>query len=431
MPSVAPRAEPGRRRLLAGLLAAPLVLTGCDTRKTPDRRPGADLSVFWWGDARRAELTEKALTLYSQRHPGVRFRLTWQGDTGYYQRLATQAVGGNVPDLIQIDDDHLAEYAERQILLDLSESVRTNRLDLRGLPTGLLGSGRVAGQTVAVPAAAHTPALVYNRTLLRRLDVPEPTIGMSYPAFLTWATTVGQRSVNRTAGVVNPSGDHRALWLWLRARNKELYQGRSLGFLRSDLVEWFDLWREARGRSASTDRPVRSTGVDSVRQLLVGRRSASAYVWSSELPELQHYTDDELRLVSPPGDPATQWAQAPMYWAAFRGTRQPETVLDVLNFLTNDVDAGRILGVDRGLSANVGVRRTLERGVTDPAVLRCAAYETTMAGRVGPTPATPPRGHDQVRVALAAAADQVVQGRASSRNAATRFVQEAEAALTG
>ncbi|MEK8109451.1 hypothetical protein NKG94_42395 [Micromonospora sp. M12] len=45
--------------------------------------------------------------------------------------MATQAAGGNVPDLIQIDDARLTEYTQRKIILDLTDQVADNHLDLR------------------------------------------------------------------------------------------------------------------------------------------------------------------------------------------------------------------------------------------------------------------------------------------------------------
>ncbi|BCL13788.1 extracellular solute-binding protein [Micromonospora sagamiensis] len=125
-----PGVDPGRRRVLAGLLGLPVVatggLTGCRSEPAALVESGpVELSVFWWGSARRAQLTEQALRLYSDRNPQVTFRVTWQGLDGYYERLATQAVGGNVPDLFQIDDTFLTEYARRDILLDLSGTPRT------------------------------------------------------------------------------------------------------------------------------------------------------------------------------------------------------------------------------------------------------------------------------------------------------------------
>ncbi|MEH1012834.1 extracellular solute-binding protein [Micromonospora sp. CPCC 206060] len=435
-PVRAPVADPRRRRLLGAMLAAPVTiaggLTGCTEDAGSPRKGRIELSVFWWGDQKRADLTGQALQLYSAQNPEVRFKVTWQGSTGYYDRLATQAAGGNIPDLFQIDDNNLTEYAERGILLDLTRNVQQNRLDLRGLPRSLVQYGQVDGRTVAVAAASNTAAMVYNRALVRRLGLPAPTIGMSYPELIGWAANLTRRSDGQVAGTMDPAADQKALWHWLRSQNKEFYRGRQLGFTAADLTGWFDLWQEARARRATPGAAVvqRANSSDVTRQLVVTGNAATSFMWSNQLPELQKYTRDELDLVSYPGDPAAQWARASMYWAGFRGTRHPELVVDVMNFLTNNVEVGRVLGTERGLNANLSVRRLVQETLTDPAMQRSAAFEIGMTDRFGGAPPPPPRGHAKVRALLVTAAEATQQGRLTSRAAATGFLRQADAALS-
>ncbi|MET0418062.1 MAG: ABC transporter substrate-binding protein, partial [Actinoplanes sp.] len=249
-------ADPGRRRLLSALLGAPLLasggLAGCSDGAATSTQDGpVELSVFWWGGTRRAELTEKVLRLYSERNPRVTFRVTWQGADGYYDRLATQAAGGNVPDLIQLDDAMLTEYAQRQIALDLTDPVTDHRLDLRGLPEGLIRYGTVDGRTMAVAAGQTLAAVVFNRDLLRELRVPEPRGGMSWADYISWAQQVTEASDGQVAGTMDASSDYRALWLWLRSQGGEFYRGRQLGFGADELIAWFELWQRARAGRAT------------------------------------------------------------------------------------------------------------------------------------------------------------------------------------
>ncbi|MFR9780350.1 ABC transporter substrate-binding protein [Micromonospora sp. MS34] len=437
MPAPQPASRPGldRRRLLGALTGLPLLgggLAGCspDEQTRTDDGP-IELSVFWWGGNQRAEATEKALRLYSQQNPRVRFRITWQSQSGYYDRLATQATGGNVPDLFQVDDTVLAEYAQREIVLDLTRYVADGRLDLRGLPENLARYGRVDERTMAVPAAQTNAALVYNRDLLRRLGVPEPHTGMSWKEYVGWATQVTRTSGNRVAGTMDPSGDYRALWLWLRGQGGELYQGRQLGFSSAELLDWFEFWEVARSDRATPSAALvelADTG-EPAKQLVVTGHAAASFAWSHQFPELQRLTDDELGMVALPGTPAAQWPRASMYWAAFRGTRQPGVVVDVINFLTNNVAAGRILGTERGLNPSVSVRRFVTDGSTDRTVKRMVALDTDLADLMGPAPAPPPKGHARVRTLLIATAESIRAKQAGPRTATSKFMAQANAAL--
>ncbi|MFI6762946.1 ABC transporter substrate-binding protein [Micromonospora sp. NPDC050417] len=408
-------------------------LTACGGTKDTPTDEAVRLSVFWWGGEKRAELTERALQLYSSRHPEVTFQVTWQGNTGYYERLSSQAAGGNAPDLFQIDDNYLTEYAERDIVLDLSDHVRTGRIDLTNMPPSLAQYGQLNGRTMGVAAAENTPGLIYNRSLLKRLDLPEPYVGMPYDEFVDWAVQVTESTDGKIAGTMDPSADYKALWLWLRAQGKELYRGRQLGFTEADLTRWFDLWRNARTSEATPPASVvaQANSGDVTRQLVATGKAATSFMWSNQLPELQKLTKDELGVVSYPGAPKAQWARASMYWAAFRGTRHPEIVADVINFLVNDVEAGQILGTERGLSANLSVRAYVADSLTDESMKRSASFETSMVDRFGAAPTPPPRGHAKVRALLISTAESAQAGKATSKQAATEFISQANAALAG
>jgi multiple sugar transport system substrate-binding protein len=432
--SAVPPAGPTRRRLLAGMLslvALPGGLAACRNAVSAPRNEKVELSMFWWGADKRAELTERALQLYTQRNPHVTFRTTWQANSGYYDRLAAEAAGGNPPDLFQIDDNYLTEYAQRDVVLDLSDFVARKQLDLSQLPSSLAQYGQVAGRTMAVAGAENTPGLIFNRSLLRRLNLPEPHIGMSYQEYLAWAVSVTQHTNGRVAGSMDPSADYKALWLWLRAQGKELYRSRQVGFTDQDLARWFDLWKSARASKATPSAAViqRANSGDVNKQLVVTGKAATAFMWSNQLSELQKYTKDELGVVSYPGDPKAQWARASIYWVAFRGTRHPDTVVDVIDFLVNDLDAGRILGTERGLSANLGVRAAVEKSLTDKAMKTSTAFEAEMTNRFGAAPVPPPKGHAKVRALLQDSAESVQLGKQGSEVAAAKFVGQANAAL--
>ncbi|WP_173078174.1 ABC transporter substrate-binding protein [Phytohabitans rumicis] len=420
-------------RVLAAVLL--MTLAGCsgDPSPTGTGNQKVEIDVFWWGGEKRAELTEQALKLYTSRHPNVTFKNHWQGNQGYYDNLATEAAGPNGPDLFQIDDNYLTEYAERNVTLDLSPYVTSGALDLSKLPDSLAKYGQVGGRTVGVAGAENTPAMVYNRSLVKRLGVSEPSVGMTYEQLFEWATQITDRTDGAVAGTMDPSADYKALWLWLRAQGKELYAGKQMGFTAADLGAWFDMWKQARDSGAAPGAAVikEANGGDVTKQLVATGRAATSFMWSNQLPELQRGTKDELALVSYPGDPKGQWARASMYWSVFRGTRYADTVVDVINFLVNDPEAGKILGTERGLSPNTDVRKVVGESLTDPTARATIAFENAITPRFGAAPAPPPKGHAKIRTLLTAAAESVQTGAKSPRQAADQFLNQANAVLAG
>lgn len=81
------------------------------------------LRITWYGDPETNRAFEAAITAFKQEHPKVSFDSTASPWEGYWDKLATQAAGGNAPDVLVQDALYIAEYAGRGALLDLSPYV--------------------------------------------------------------------------------------------------------------------------------------------------------------------------------------------------------------------------------------------------------------------------------------------------------------------
>ncbi|GHJ44328.1 sugar ABC transporter substrate-binding protein [Catellatospora sp. TT07R-123] len=432
-----PAAGWNRRHLLRTLggaaLAVPAagLLAACgDDEPAADPNAPVNISFFWWGGESRAKLTEQALKLYTAKHPNVTITPTWQAFTGYYDKLATIAAGGNAPDIFQLDDNGLAEYAGRNVTLDLSKYTGNGKIDVTKHPDSLTKYGQLAGKQVAIATGENTPAIVYDKTALAALGVDAPQIGWSYDQIITWAAGITAKKPGYY-GMMDPSADYKALWLWLRSQGKEFYDGPKLAFGEADLASWFKLWVDARAKGATPPADIVHEAVDGsvTKQLVVTGKAAVSFMWSNQLSEMQKATKADLAMTAYPGDPKGQWARASTYWAGSRTTKSPDVVADIINFLVNDVEAGKVLGVDRGLPNNLDVRKAVSDGLTDQKMKDTVAFENEIAPKFGPAPAPPPKGHSGLRNTLRDIAETVTYGKQTPEAAAKQFFTEAAAKL--
>ncbi|WP_433528822.1 ABC transporter substrate-binding protein [Micromonospora sp. CA-263727] len=421
-----------RRRLLRGLLAAvvALPLLGAAAACGDDAADGkTKISIFWWGGDARAQLTAQALDLYTTKNPDVTFETTWQANQGYFDKLATLTAGGNPPDIFQIDDNFLAEYAARNTTLDLTPYRESGKLDTTKFPPSLLQYGVVDGKLAGLAAGENTQGLVYNKTLLANNGLPEPTTGMSWEEHIAWAEQVAKKT--KIPGTQDPSADYKAFWVWLRQQGKDLYSGTDLGFTVEDVTRWFELWKGARDRGATPPADIIHEGnaTDITKQLVVTGKAGTSWVWVNQMPELKKNTADELGVIAYPGDPSAQWARASMYWSVFRGSKNAEIAVDVINFLANDPAAVKLLGTDRGLPSNMDLRRVVSDDTTDEAMKQSIAVETELAETFGESPQVPIKGHSKVRAELIKAAENAQYGRATPAEAAAQFIEACKAAI--
>lgn len=432
-------ATTSRRRLLslmtAFAVAVPLTLTACggddDDKATADPNRKIELQVFWWGGAKRAENTQKVLDLYTQKHPNVTFKVEQQPNAGYYDKLATRAAGGNAPDIFQLDDGGLAEYAQRNVTLDLTKYVKNNKIDTKDIPKGLVDYGVVNGKNAAVPAAQNTPGMIYDKTVLQQYGLAEPKIGTSWEEIITLGEQLAQKSGGKVQGIMDPSADYKALWLWLRQQGKELYTADGkVAVTTEDVKKWFDVWADARAKKAvpTADLVHTANTGDVTKQLVVTKQAGAAFLWSNQLAELQKSTQNTLGLTAYPGDPKGQFARASLYWAGSRTTKEADTVADVLNFMVNDAEAAKIQGVERGLPSNLKNRDLVAPTLSEPEKIT-VALERDLNDKFGKAPPVPPKGHVKLRSELITAAETVQYGKATTQQAAEEFMSKAKAAV--
>jgi DNA-binding LacI/PurR family transcriptional regulator/ABC-type glycerol-3-phosphate transport system substrate-binding protein len=431
-------AGPTRRNVLTVLgVGVPIALAGCggssgsgSTKPKAEETGPVELSVFWWGAQARADITDKVLKLYTQKHPNVTFKQQWQGNAGYYDKLATMAAGGTAPDIFQIDDNGLTEYTTRGICLDLKPFMG-GEIKVDKFPASLKNSGVVKGRVGGIAAAENTPAMFYDKTAVSQLGLPEPTVGMSWQQLVDFGAQVFDASGGKLYGTMDPSADYKALEVWLRQQGKDLYSADgTFGFAADDLTGWFSFWSDAAGRKATppADLIHNANGGDVAKQLVETKKGATSFLWSNQLSALQQGTDHQLGLVTYPGDPKGEWARAAMYWSGYSGTKHATTVASVINFLVNDPDAGKILGAERGLAPNLDVRNAVAPTLksTDQTSV---TFETGLASKFGPTPPVPPKGHSQVKTLLVTAAESVQYKKATPSAAASTFLTQARAAI--
>jgi multiple sugar transport system substrate-binding protein len=438
-----PGYSPTRRQLLTAFgLGVPLVLAGCAS--SGDKKPAAapavapvesgpvELTVFWWGGDARAKLTHQVLQLYTQKHSNVTFKETWQANSGYIDKLNTNLAASSAADIFQLDDNMLGGVAARSQTLDLTNYVTAKRIDTSKMPQGLVDYGKVNGVQAALPLAENTPGLVYDQTLVQSLGLEEPAIGWSWEKLISWAAGLSAKTNFKVYGTMDPSADYKALWVWLRQKGKDFYSGTKIGFTEDDLTAWFDLWKGARDTKAAPPADVIhvANAGDVTKQLVVTGKAATSFMWSNQMPELAKNTKHKLQVVSYPGDPKGQWARAAVYFAGYAKTKHPGVVADVINFFVNDPDAGKILGTERGLPANLDVRKAVQATLKDPNMKSTVDFENSMQAKFGPAPVVPPNGQAAVRQLLIQEAEKVQFGQLSSNAAAKEFLQQAALKLS-
>jgi multiple sugar transport system substrate-binding protein len=396
----------------------------------PEREQPVQLEVTWWGGPARAELTQKVLDLYTQKHPNVTFTTQWQGYSGYYDKVNTTAAGRNAADIIQIDNRVLREYSSKGLLVELDPWVG-NTLQVGGIDEKLLGTGKVDGKLYAVPLAANTQAIAYDRTALERVGMLPPENGWAtWEEFDTWAAGVTRATGNAPWAMRDESANISLFEYWLRQNGKELYDGQKPGFTTEDVTAWFELWAKLRQSGAASPQEVAqpANAGDISKNTVATKNTAMTFMYDNQLTELAKATDHEVALVPIPGPRSGAYARPSQFFTAYTGGDNVATAVDVINFFVSDPEAGAILGTERGLPPNKQVRDAVSPSFDDQ-LKYVLSYDEKVTAEAGPTPPVPAQGDSQLGRLLQATAENVGFGRQSPADGAAEFVTQATGEL--
>ncbi|MEV7000963.1 ABC transporter substrate-binding protein [Streptomyces sp. NPDC093982] len=387
------------------------------------------LRYTWWGNPDRAERTETAVALFEKQHPNVQVQTSFSAYDAYKQKLATQAAGGDAPDVMQLDYRQIDQYASGDVLLDLAQQkavLRTREID-----AGLLATGRLDGTQYAIPQGRGTETVAYDVKAWKESGVPLP--GGSW-TWSEWADAM-RALTEKTGkpGATDPGQSEDCFEVWLRGQGKSLYtKDGGLGFTAGDLTRWWTFTDGLR-REGVVSPAEQTTQLDgSVENTPLGRGEAiSDSNWDAPASGFLALIPSGVALAPmPSGEDGTpgQYFKPSMFLGVGANTAHPKEAAQLVDFLVNDGKAAQILGATRGIPVNESIRKAIEPQLKD-FDRTIADYQALLEGSLKDPPQAPPSGDNALQTTFQRDYDQVSYERMSPSEAAENYVTEAKAEL--
>jgi multiple sugar transport system substrate-binding protein len=412
----------------AAVLALCAVLTGCSGSGDTSAGGKVSLRYTWWGNPDRAARTEEAIALFEERNPGIDVQASFSGYDAYKQKLATQAAGGDAPDVMQLDYRMIDQYASGDVLLDLGkqEALRTDEID-----KGLLATGVVDGRQYAIPQARGTETVVYDTEAWKASGVELPREGWTWS---DWAEAMRDLAKKTgKPGATDPGQSEDSFEVWLRGQGKSLYtEDRQLGFTADDLARWWTFTDKLR-REGAVSPAEQTTQLDgTVENTPLGRgKAVSDANWDAPASGFLALVPTGVTLAPmPSGEDGTpgQYFKPSMFMGIAANSGHPKQSAQLIDFMLNDPDAAKILGATRGIPVNETIREDLAPELKD-FDKTVADYQASVDGILNPPPQAPPSGDSALQTTFMRDYDQVSFERMSPREAAEDYVTEAKAEL--
>ncbi|AGP52053.1 ABC transporter substrate-binding protein [Streptomyces rapamycinicus] len=436
-----PALHPSRRAVLAtaaaGLSTAlTATLSGCSAA-SGSTSGGVTLTFSWWGNDDRAARTEKAVRLFEKEHPGVSVR-TSNGEFGaYLQKLATQAAGGGIPDVVQLDYRQVSQYAGGEAILPLDDIIKAGTIRTSEMDKGLLRTGTYKGGQYALLMGRGITGYAYDSAVYKKAGVPTP--GPSW-TWQDWAeankriAALGLKSPDGRpyTGSNDGGGNEDVFETWLRGRGGKLYAHQTeLGFTEADLTAFWAFCDGLRKDGAIAE--ARDTvQAKSTETSPIGRGLAAAdFTWDAPFPGYTGLLGKDIHFAPVPTTGGHQGAyfKPSMLLGIGANSEHPEEAAQLIDFLLNDPRAGDILGFSRSTPPNRKIAARVAKTLQGPEREIYDYAQTMEKYGLDDPPTAPPPGDLAIQTAFKRGYQRVMYGMATPRQAARELIDEANREL--
>jgi multiple sugar transport system substrate-binding protein len=406
----------------------------------PEEQEPVELRMAWWGSQDRTTRTIGVIKLFEQLHPHIKIVYEFSGWNDHWTKLATQAAGGNLPDIMQHDYARLQEWVENDLLMPLDQYAEAGILDFSNIADATLDGGRIDGQLYGVNLGTNSLAWVVDVDAFEKAGVDLP------PNDWTWADF--ERiclEVHDKLGIRCSSAPlaHDHIWksIYL-SRGEWVYSddGKALGYTDDQpMIDHLNMLLRLQEAGAIETQEEYDAAGGQQRTVeedpLVTGDTAMMFLWSNQIVAMQQAAgpDRNFKMVPIPrveGGQSANYVKPSMFFSITAHSKHPEEAAMFIDFFNNSEAANEILLAERGVPVSSAVQASL-RPLLEKSQLEMFDFMALIESDNSPIPPPDPVGHADVRnnVYYPEFIDPVLYGVISPEEGAATFREMANEIL--
>ena len=355
-----------------------------------------DMVLAWWGNPTRNEQTSEAVALFMSEFQHVTVEEQTVGWGDYWALLGTMAVGGDLPDVIQMDWAFLEQYVANNLLVDLRPFIDNGTIDLSNVPQSIIDTGRVGDGIYAINIGSGGIGTVYNQTLLDSLGI---TIdyNMTMDEFIDISRQVYAETGVRTNLVyADPSNP---LEIMLRARGIVAFTPEGMGGTVQDYIDFFEILEMGiqEGWHIHPEAMVGRDGMEQEPIVYGGHPNQMSWMGlnaSNQMTALMNAAPEgmQLNFTTPPSEnpQISNFVRASMYFAITTHSDIPQTAAEFIDFWVNSIEVNQIISAERGIPVSTVVNDAIAPYFNEANQI-AAAFIDFVGTPGNSTPVNPPR----------------------------------------
>jgi multiple sugar transport system substrate-binding protein len=406
-----------RLALLACLVLA--LLTACS--RTDERTV-----LRFWGMGREGEVVAELVADFEREHPGIRVDVQQLPWTAAHEKLLTAFAGDALPDVCQLGNTWLAEFAALGALEPLDARVAQSRVIARDdYFAASWDINLIGGRLLGIPWYLDTRVLFYRKDLLARAGFAAPP--RDWDEWRRAMAALKQQAGGNAYAILLPLDEFEPLLQLAMQQDEPLLRDgdtrgnfRSAGFRRA-FAFYVDMFREHWAP------PMSDTQISNVWNEFARGFNAFYITGPWNIGEFKRRLPPEL---------ADVWGTAPLpgvagrrggvaggtSLAVFAGSRHKEAAWQLVEFLSRPEQQQRL----HALTGDLPSRRSVWN---EPALAGDAYAQAFREQYEAARPAPAVAEWERIAIAMQLAAERVVRGGVSEEDALQRLDAEVDAML--
>lgn len=200
---------------LAGIMAISLAACGgkggTDAESKNAEGGGNELIVAIWDTQQEPGLTE-IMDKFTEE-TGIKCKIQVTPWDQYWTMLEAGATGGSMPDVFWMHSNMINQYAEYDMLLDLTDAIAKSNVDLGKYPEGLVSLYQNKdGKQVGIPKDMDTSALWYNKTMFDEAGIAYPDDTWTWDTLAETAKKLTKDDGSQYGFVISPAANQEGYY---------------------------------------------------------------------------------------------------------------------------------------------------------------------------------------------------------------------------
>ncbi|HEY4368605.1 MAG TPA: sugar ABC transporter substrate-binding protein [Steroidobacteraceae bacterium] len=163
------RASVNRRAVLAGLAGLATTTLGCTARRS------GKAHVRFWAVGREGDIAEQLIREFTAQNPDIEVEVQKLPWTAAHEKLLTAYAGETLPDVCQLGNTWVPEFAALNALHPLDDFIKQSPVVTEGdYFQGFFDANRVRSVVYGVPWYVDTRLMFYRRDLLQQAGFDAP-----------------------------------------------------------------------------------------------------------------------------------------------------------------------------------------------------------------------------------------------------------------